>query len=421
MILPDEQKHSHIAYLTGEYPKVSHTFIQREVEALRRLALSIDTFSIRRPAPKDVLGDQLQEESRTFYVLDHCKKPIWLISSHARSILSNPSSYFKTLGLAWRLRQAGVRSALYHLFYFAEAVVLSAELKRRKIKHIHNHFGDSSCTVALLASSLSGIDYSFTEHGPNIFFEAARWRLDKKIARAKFIAAISHFCRSQLMLFSDPEHWDKISIVHCGIDPHRYAHARNAPGKYLIYVGRVEPVKGLLILLDALVVVRQSHPDVFLTVVGDGSARKKVEARATQLGLSGMIQFVGYKTQEEVAALLSEADALVLPSFAEGVPVVLMEAMASGKPVIASRVAGIQELVEDGVNGFAVPPGDATTLAKRIDQLLADPTLCNKMGREGRATVEQDFNIDHEAKILASMFKNGPGLPGRAEQTAEQA
>lgn len=311
---------------------------------------------------------------------------------------------------------------LYQLFYFAEAVVLADELQSRGIVHLHNHFGDSSCSVAVLTSALSGIPYSFTEHGPAIFFEARRWHLDKKIARAQFVVAISHFCRSQLMLFSEAEHWGKIAIVHCGVHPSRYQPGSpSKAGKKILYVGRLEPVKGLLVLLEAMAGLRDHHPDMQLTVVGDGSARSAIEAEAQRLGLTDMIDFVGYKTQDEVAALLPLSDMLVLPSFAEGVPVVLMEAMASGKPVIASRVAGVQELVEDGVNGFTVPSGDSIALAERIEQLFADPVARERMGQAGRQTVEQNFNVDVEARSLAQLLAAVQQEAGACAETGQAA
>ncbi|WEK03737.1 MAG: glycosyltransferase [Candidatus Devosia phytovorans] len=400
-----------IAYATGEYPKVSHTFIQREIEALRQQGLSVETFSIRRPASSSVLSDQRTEEEQTYYVLENCKRLGIFLGAHLRKLVRSPAVYFQVLSLAWRMRSPGLKGLLYQIFYFAESVLLADELNRRGITHLHNHFGDSSCTVAMLASVLSGVPYSFTEHGPTIFFEAGKWRLDEKIARARFVVAISHFCRSQLMLFSAPEHWDKIAIVHCGVIPERYAFApKTSASKHLVYVGRLEPVKGLLVLLDAVANLRQRHPDLQLTIVGDGTSRPGIEATARELGLAGITRFVGYRTSAEVAAHLADADLLVLPSFAEGVPVVLMEAMASGRPVIASRVAGVQELVQDGIAGFTVPPGDVTTLAQRIEQLITDPALCARMGHAGRQIVEREFSIAAEARRLGDLM-TGPGTP----------
>ncbi len=395
-----------IAYLTGEYPKVSHTFIQREVQALRRTGIDVQTFSVRRPAAKHILADQKDEEQATFYVLEACRNVLRASLDHGALILRDPGTYLNALGVALQLRQPGLKSFFYQIIYFFEAVILARELLRRKTRHIHNHFGDSSCTVAMLASMLSGIPFSFTEHGPNIFFEATRWRLDAKIARASCVVAISQFCRSQLMLFSDPQHWSKIAIVHCGVKPDDY---RQSPvqdaATRLIYVGRVEPVKGLLVLLEVMTELKRMHPDISLVVVGDGSSRASIEAKSNELGLAQVTNFVGYKTQREVADLLSQADILVLPSFAEGVPVVLMEAMASQKPVVASRVAGVQELVEDGVNGFTVPPGDALSLAGSINRLVMDAPLARRMGIAGRRKVQEEFSTDREADRLATLLQ----------------
>ena len=398
-----------IAYLTGEYPKVSHTFIQREVAALRAHGLVIETCTVRRASARDVLADQKDEEARTFCILDAAKRPDRLVGSHLALLASSPGRWFRTLRLAWRTRSPGLKAALYQLFYFAEAGVLARHLQARGVVHLHNHFGNSSCSVAMLASELSGIPFSFTEHGPAIFFEPERWALGEKIARARFVAAISHFCRSQLMLFSNPDDWPKIGIVHCGVDPARYGRAsRGTFGKRVLFVGRLDPVKGVPLLLEAFVTVLGRHPDAQLTIVGDGAKRVEAENQARSLRITEAVTFAGYKTQAEVADLLEQSDLLVLPSFAEGVPVVLMEAMASRIPVIASRVAGVQELVRDGETGYTVPPGDVASLSDRISHLLADPDLCRRMGEKGRAIVEAEFNLDKEAAWLATFFSAPP-------------
>ncbi len=201
----------------------------------------------------------------------------------------------------------------------------------------------------MLTGAISGLPYSYTMHGPDLFFEPVKWRIDEKTARARFVVCISHFCRSQAMLFSDPVHWPKLRIVHCGVSPARYGQApRPAFGKRVLFIGRLDAVKGGPLLLEAFAAARAGHPEAHLTVVGDGPARGALEAQAAALGLAGAVTFAGYRSQDEVAALLEEADKLVLPSFAEGVPMVLMEAMASRIPVVASRVAGVPELVRTG-------------------------------------------------------------------------
>lgn len=391
--------HPPIAYLTGEYPKVSHTFIQREIEALRAAGWEVVPCTIRRAAAKDVVGAaQKDEEKRTFAVIGAAKRPWVLIPALVWALRTG--RFGRALKLAWKTRPPGLKAALWQMFYLVEAAVLGRYLTRRGVRHIHNHFADSSGSVTMLAAELAGIPFSMTMHGPALFYEPRWWRLDEKTARAAFVSCISHFCRSQAMYFSKPEYWDKLKIVHCGVDPARYGRADSPRGKRLIFVGRLAAVKGLPVLVEAFARLRARHPDAVLSIVGDGPERKSAEARVAALGLAGAVTFHGYQSSDEVADLLSRADVMVLPSFAEGVPVVLMEAMASGLPVVASRVAGVQELVEDGVSGYAVPPGDIDSLVARLDTLLADPEGCARMGAAGRARVEAEFDQAAEARWL---------------------
>lgn len=397
-----------IAYLTGEYPKVSHTFILREIVALRAQGMEVLTCTVRRAPSEAVVGDdQRAEADSTFCILDTAKRaPHRLLSAHWGAFVRSPKRWLSALALAWRTRPPGLRALLWQFFYFIEAGLLADYLRRNRVGHLHNHFANSSCSVAMLASEISGIPFSFTLHGPSIFFEPKWWRIDEKIARAKFVACISHFSRSQAMLFSDQAHWDKLKIVHCGVDPAKYGgRDKNGYGKHVLFVGRLSAIKGVPLLLDAFAAIRKTHPDARLTLVGDGPDRAALEARARQSGLGDSVRFSGYQPQEKVAELLAQADIFVLPSFAEGVPVVLMEAMASRVPVIASRVAGVPELVEDGVSGFLVPPGRLDNLTDRLGQLLSAPELCRRMGKAGRAKVVAEFDQEGEAKRLSERFE----------------
>jgi glycosyltransferase involved in cell wall biosynthesis len=283
-------------------------------------------------------------------------------------------------------------------------VTLAQEMQDRGIVHLHNHIAKSSCTVAMLASELSGIPFSFTLHGPDIFFEPHHWRLDAKIARASFVACISEFCRSQAMLFSDRIHWDKLHIVHCGIDPARYDGPPGGDGP-ILFVGRLASVKGIPVLLDAMRLVRKAQPKAELVLIGDGPERPAIEtAVRADADLSSAVAFAGYQSQDAVARYLASSSMLVLPSFAEGVPVVLMEAMAAGKPVIASQVGGVAELVRDGTSGSLVPAGDDRALEAAITELLCDPIMRQRMGEAGRKTVMEDFDAMEEAARLGILF-----------------
>ncbi len=395
-----------IAYLTGHYPRVSHTFIQREACALRGHGFDVITCSIRRPDAEHLTGpEERMAASSTFYVLEAARNPLRSIRDHLAALATAPGRYFEALALAWRTRPPGLKALMYQLFYFAEAGVLAAELKRRGVHHLHNHFADSSCSVAMLTSVLGDVPFSFTMHGPAVFFEAEKWRLDEKIARAAFIACISHFCRSQGMIWAGPQHWEKMHIVHCGIEHERYSRTNAPRGKRLVFVGRLAAVKGVPVLLEALARLLRDDTEVSLTLVGDGPDREWIEARITELGLDQAVVITGYQSQDSVARHLAEADIFVLPSFAEGLPVVLMEAMASRLPVVTTRIAGVPELVEDGMSGFLVPAGDAESLAARLAELIANPAMRRRMGETGHAKVRAEFDVVRESRWLGEIMR----------------
>lgn len=395
-----------VAYLTGEYPRTTDTFIQREVFALREMGIDVHTFSIRRTGDEHMVGEeQKQERDRTSYILP--ANPLELLFAHLNLFLNSPQKYLQTIKLACSTSQPGFKGGLYQLFYFLEAGILARRVKASRLSHLHNHFGEASCTVAMLAAQMGGFTYSFTLHGSYIFFKAYQWRLDEKIKRALFVACISYFARSQGMIFADPEHWSDMHVVHCGIDPDVFQPVTHREdGKRLLFVGRLSAVKGLPLLLESVAQLRRKYPDISLTLVGDGSDRHKLQALTDQLGLSQNVHFVGSKSQSEVREYLQQADIFVMASFAEGIPVVLMEAMACGLPVVATQVGGISELVENGISGYLVPPGDSIHLQKQIEKLLDDYQTRVIFGTEGRKKIEKDFNIRYEVNYLYQLMKN---------------
>jgi glycosyltransferase involved in cell wall biosynthesis len=395
-----------IAYLAGSYPAVTHTFILREVAALRKQGLDIVTYSVRRPGPEQIRSsvDQAEAEN-TFNVLETAKKPGVLIRAQVRA-LKQPGLYLRTLRKAWSLRGPGLRATVYQLFYFLEATVLAQHLKAQGATHLHNHFAQASCTVALLAARLAGIPFSFTLHGPADFTDPKLWKLDAKISDAIFVACISHYCRSQAMLASPVEDWAKLHIIHCGVEPARYD-APPATGQGLLFVGRLAAAKGVPVLIEVMPRILSAYPDAQLTLIGDGPDRARLQDQVHRLGLSGAVHFAGYQNQEEVAEALARAAIFVLPSFAEGVPVVLMEAMAARRPVVATHITGIPELVEDGASGRIVAPGDAAAFAKAVCDILAAPNQATTMGEAGRRKVKSEFDVACEAVKLAALFRKG--------------
>lgn len=413
-----------IAYLTALYPAVSHTFILREVEGLRMLGLEVETASVRRPGPEHLRGPAEQAEAdKTFYILNAARRGLTLPRA-CLAALARPKRLARVIGLAWRTRAPGLRAGIYQFFYLIEALVLAHHLQAQKTTHLHCHFAQSSATVAMLAAELADLPFSFTLHGPADLYEPQRWHLAEKIARAAFVACISHFARAQAMLFSAPNHWDRLRIVHCGVIPETYAapepaQARPADGTVsLLFVGRLAPVKGLRVLLDALATARKTHPGLRLTIVGDGEDRAHLEALAKPMG--DAVHFTGYLSQDEVAETMAAADAFVLPSFAEGLPVVLMEALAAGKPAIAPRVAGVAELIEDGQTGYLIHAGDVVGLTRALEQLAKDPKAGQALGQAGQAVVKTEFDARIEAARIARLFIEGPKSDLRPEPMTPQ-
>lgn len=391
-----------IGYLTGVYPRATDTFIQREVAALRARGLTVDEYSVRRPDAAQLLTPAHEKAAaRTTYLLPPNAAAVVAVMAALRS----PARFLRTAALAWRTHPAGLRGAAKQAAYFVEACVLARHLRSRGTDHLHNHFPDSSGTVAMLAAELAGIGFSFTMHGAEILRDVAKWRLDEKVARARFGVSVSWYGRAQAMLVSPSASWAKLHVVHCGVDIDGYAARTHlADGRHVVFVGRLDEIKGLPVLLDALAAVQQHLPDVQLTLVGDGPDREALQRRAAELGLGDAVHFPGYANSEQVRAHLATADVFVLPSFFEGIPVSLMEAMASGVPVVASHLPGIAELVDEGRSGHLVPAGDSAGLAARLVELLTDPELRSCMGAAGRATVAAEFSLEHEAARLHGLL-----------------
>jgi glycosyltransferase involved in cell wall biosynthesis len=309
---------------------------------------------------------------------------------------------------------AGVRATLWQPFYFAEAMVMWNLCRRRGIRHIHVHFANVSADVAMLATSFgNAVDasapwsWSLTMHGPTEFSDVLAHRLAQKARSAAFVVCISDFARSQLMALLDEDAWEKLCVVHCGIEPAHYEGrvepAADGPLRVLC-VGRLVPEKGQAVLIDALERIRGSGRDVTCTFVGDGPSRDRLESAIAARGLHGAVTVTGALDQDAVREHYLNSDAFCLPSFAEGVPVVLMEAMAAGLPVVTTRIAGIPELVTDGRDGLLVAPGRADRLADALTALADDPDLRRRLGEQARETVRRDFNLQTIGPTLRDLF-----------------
>jgi glycosyltransferase involved in cell wall biosynthesis len=391
-----------IAYLADLYPRINEPFIDREVAALRTQGVHVETASVFRIAPEETVDPQ--ERDATFYL--RSASALRILMAHLRLLAGNPRRYCRALALALGTAAPGLREFAVQLWYFAVAGVLAQHLSQRRVCHLHNHATGAACTVAMLAASLGGFDFSFTVHGSYTFFVPVERHLGAKLRHARFVRCISYFCRSQCLFWLPPQRWTHLHVVHCGVDPEFYApREHEGPGTHLVFVGRLAAAKGLPILLDALARLKDRQPPVRLTLVGAGAERTDIEARVRAQGLDDHVHFAGYQTPTQVAEWLRSADVFVLPSLAEGVPVAAMEAMAAGVPVIATRVGGLYELIDDGVSGFLVPAAAPRALAARIAELLDSAELRNRVGHAGREKVRAEFDRASETARLRRLFE----------------
>jgi colanic acid/amylovoran biosynthesis glycosyltransferase len=398
-----------IAYFTSIYPRATDTFIQREVSGLRQRGHEVLTIAVNRPQAAHLVSDEIRQISEsTIYLLPF--NPLQLIILNLKALLLQPRLFFKTVMVALKSARPGLKGLVYQFFYLQEALILADLLRKNAIDHVHNHFGDSSGTITMLAGLLAEVDYSITIHGPHIFFEPMAWALDVKLKYAKFIACISHYCKSQLMLFSQAEDWHKLKIVHCGIDFTLFDYdaspvrdLSSSPAR-MVYVGRLAAEKGVGILLQSLSALHVRGLDFQMTFLGDGPERSNLEALTKKNGLSEKVLFAGFASQEKVKQTLKDSDIFILPSFAEGVPVSFMEAMATGVPVIGTNVGGVTELIEHGVSGIVVPPADVAGLEVAISSYLQNHELRSKVKANAYAYVEKHFNLQYEIDKLATHF-----------------
>ena len=402
-----------LAYLVSQYPAINHTFILREIIRLRRTGFDIAVASIR---PADRPAAAMTREERDEWSQTSVIKPsggaglLRALLVHFRTALTRPVGYARGLAAALRAGRTDLSSLASHLFYFGEGVLLGDLLSRQAISHVHSHF---SSTVAWLAAETFSLSYSITIHGPDEFNDVVRFQMARKVAGARLIAAISDYARSQIMRSSDPAHWHKIAVVPLGVDPALFTPRAVNPLPHsfeVITVARLAPVKGHVVLVDAIGLLRARGVDVRLRIVGDGEMRPRLEQEVRKRGLEDAVLFEGWVNQDRIRALYAQADAFALASFAEGVPVVLMEAMAMEIPCVATNIMGGPELIHNESSGLLVPASNAGLLADALERLIHDPALARRLGQAGRLRVIENYNLelnsDQLAKLLAPLAEN---------------
>ena len=395
-----------IAYFINQYPKVSHSFIRREILALEKQGIEVKRIALRGWDEKLVDEEDVKEQILTEYILKSGLLP--LIFACLQAFLFSPIRFLTAFKLAVKMSFRADRSLPYHLIYLAEACRLLFLLKSFGAEHVHAHFGTNPAEVVMLANQLGGPSFSFTVHGPEEFDKPQFIGLNEKICRSSFVVAISSFGRSQLYRWVGQQHWHKVKVVHCGLEKAFYDVPKKAldPFPVLVCVGRLCEQKGQLLLIDAAKILLQNHIAFKLVLAGDGEMRGEIEKRINSLELNDHVRITGWISSTQVRGEIQASRGLVLPSFAEGLPVVIMEALALHRPVLTTYVAGIPELVRHGENGWLFPAGSVEELADAMQAFLALPDeTVEKMGEAGYQRVLERHSIEIEAEKLASLFR----------------
>jgi glycosyltransferase involved in cell wall biosynthesis len=397
---------SKIAYFINQYPKLSHSFIRREILALERQGFDIQRIALRGWDGELLDKEDAQERLRTRYVLQD--GVVVLLGALLQTLLVTPKRFFSALFLAIRMGWRAERGMPYHLIYLAEACRVLRWLRSFGATHVHAHFGTNSAEVVMLAHALGGPPYSFTVHGPEEFDKPFLIGIAEKVRRSAFVVAISSHGRSQLYRWIEHAHWHKVKVVHCGLEAAFYQVVPTRPSTALrlVCIGRLCEQKGQLLLLEAAARLAEKRIRFELVLVGDGEMRSALEALIARHALNNHVRMTGWISNERVRDEILAARGLVLPSFAEGLPVVIMEAMALRRPVLTTYVAGIPELVRPGENGWLFPAGDVDELVGALEDVLSRSVEeLQAMGEAAYTRVMQRHSIDTEAAKLGRLFR----------------
>lgn len=393
-----------VAYFTNQYPATSHTFIRREIAAMEERGHSVSRYAVRAAPEKLEDPADREEMGKTRHVLG--AGTLSLLGSALRGFVANPVGSIVAARSAARFASMSRQGIVRHLAYYVEALVVADWCRTEQIEHLHIHFGTNPATVGALVSELTGIPFSFTVHGPEEFDRAEQHCLGRKVARADFVAAVSSFGRSQLMRWVDLDDWGKIHVVHCGLDA-AYLGEGSAPAAEkasFVCVARLSEQKGHLALLQSAGMLRDRGVPFSLTLIGDGPLRGAIEQAIERLQLGSVVRLTGWLGQSEIRREIRKATATVLPSFAEGLPVVLMESMALGRPAISTYIAGIPELVNEDC-GWLVPAGDCKALCDAMHEVAtSSPDTLRSKGEVARRQVADRHDIRFSAELLERHF-----------------
>ena len=400
-----------IAYLAPELPALSATFVYNEILQLEALGVQVVPFSVHTPSSKvnEPRVEALAKRTLNLYA----QSKLNVLKDNLLCLLKRPVCYFKTLMMVGRdMWQVGLFSriglGLVYRFFFAAS--LARQLQANGCEHLHVHFAHIPTDIGMYASSLSAVPFSVTAHANDIYERG--WLLNEKVERSAFFATISEFNKHYLE--DKGVDASKMCIVRCGVEPNLFSkrtavleHKKTRIGA----IGRLVEKKGFDTLIKAVAILKAQGETIELQLAGDGPLFQQLQALALSLDLSPQdITFMGAIAHAEVASFIKSLDAFVLPckqdeqGDVDGIPVVLMEAMLSGVPVVSTKLSGIPELVVHKETGLLVSPDSEDQLAETILMLINSPVLKNQMIECAASKVKRDFSLEHNASKLKDMF-----------------
>ncbi len=398
-----------MAYMMSRFPKITETFILYEMLAAEEAGARVEVFPLRREKTT-----KMHPEAVGFVDRAHFVQPISseIVRDNVHMLLTHPLLWTGTL---WTIIRAnlGCRRFLFGaLVAFPMCVTLARRMKQLRIDHIHAHFASHPAAAAWIIHQFSNIPYSFVAHGSDLHRD--RHMLSEKVRDAAFVVAISNYNRQIILEETGVQHSDRVKVIHCGVNPADFRPLNKLPATansgllHVLCIGTLHEVKGQTYLIDAVRTVVRNGVRLKLHLVGDGPDQRMLERQVEEAGLNGVVTFEGRRDRHEIIELLHSADILVAPSVPttdgrrEGIPVVLMEGMASALPVISSRLSGIPELVQHEVNGLLTEPGDTAAIAAALQRLCEDADLRHRLGAAGRKMVEDHFRLDVSVRKVLS-------------------
>lgn len=399
-----------VGYVMTHYPRNAQTFIAGEIDSVTREGVDVMCFAMNRPDAVELAAPGGRERAA---VTTYLKDAPWRGIGNTLTLgVRHPIGMARLLATA--VASAGVNPGRMarRLAHLVQAARLARLAKARGLRHLHAQFGLAPATIAWFASRMLSweqrVGFSFTIHGFHDFADPAETRLDLKASAATAVVCVSDFTRGQLFLQTPPGIWPRAHVIRCGIDLAAWRFAPQPRGDgppTVIAIGRLSAEKGFTVLIDAMARLRDAGVAARLLLVGHGPERAAVEAAIEHHALGDRITLAGELAPDAVRARLREADIFCLPSFSEGLPVSIMEAMAAGVPVVTTWIAGIPELAENGVTALTVPPARADTLADALRSLIDDPDLCLRLAKAGRVRVEERHDQATNGGAMAALLR----------------